>query len=152
MGGERMTSCVATITGPDDGLARVEAMLDDMARAHRLDADPVADMHVALDEVLSNIFRHGFADGRPHRVEVRLSVGPAMLKAEVEDDCAPFDPLALPPPDLSGSVEERPIGGLGVFFVRKLMSAVHYVRKGARNRLVLEKLLPANEGGTNGIA
>jgi anti-sigma regulatory factor (Ser/Thr protein kinase) len=147
-----MTSCVATITGPGEGLARVEAMLDEMARAHRLDADPVADMHVALDEVLSNIFRHGFADGLPHRVEVRLSVGPAMLKAEVEDDCAPFDPLSLPPPDLSGSVEDRPIGGLGVFFVMKLMSAVRYVRDGARNRLVLEKSLPEIEGRTNGTA
>ena len=147
-----MTSCVATITGPGDGIARVESMLDEMAREHRLDADPVADMHVALDEVLSNIFRYGFADGLPHRVEVRLSVGPAMLKAEVEDDCAPFDPLALPPPDLSGTLEERPIGGLGVFFVRKLMSAVRYVREGARNRLVLEKWLSENDGRANGTA
>lgn len=136
-----MTECVATITGPGDGMARVEAMLDEFGRAHGIDADAVADMQIALDEVLSNILQNGFADGQPHRIEVRLSVGPQGLTAEVEDNCAPFDPLALPPPDLTASLKERRVGGLGVFFVRNLMSDVRYSRAGALNRLVLEKSL-----------
>jgi len=150
-GDDCMTTCTATITGPGEGLARVEAMLDRMAKAHRLNADPVADMHVALDEVLSNILNYGFVDGKPHRIDVKLSVDPGTLRAEVEDDCEPFDPLALAPPDVSGSLEERQVGGLGVFFVRQLMSVVRYVRTGTGNRLVLEKSL-LEEGGNNGTS
>jgi serine/threonine-protein kinase RsbW len=139
----------ATITGPGEGAARVEALLDELARAHHLDSDPVADMQIALDEVLSNILQNGFADGLPHRIDVRLRVDQGVLTAEVEDDCAPFDPLALPPPDLGASLKDRRVGGIGVHFVRRLMSTVSYSYTGARNRLVLAKSI-SKEGDTNG--
>jgi serine/threonine-protein kinase RsbW len=136
-----MTSVVATITGQGEGVARVQALLDELAGAHRLPPDVVTDMQVALDEVLSNILRNGFADGGPHQIEVTLSVDPQALTAEVVDDCAPFDPLTVALPELGASLKERRVGGLGVHFVRNLMSEVSYARVGARNRLVLKKLL-----------
>jgi serine/threonine-protein kinase RsbW/sigma-B regulation protein RsbU (phosphoserine phosphatase) len=125
----------------DDGLARVQALLDGLAKANPLACGPVADMQVALDEILSNTLRHGFNDGLPHRIEVTLSVEPTMLVAEIEDDCAAFDPLAVAPPELKGSLEAPRIGGLGIYFVRSLMSEVSYARVGTRNRLVLKKLV-----------
>ena len=146
-----MGRVTATITGPGEDVARVPALLDELARPHRLDADAVADMQVALDEILSNILENGFADGHPHRINVTLSVERDRLKAEVEDDCAPFDPLAVPPPDIGASLKDRRIGGLGVHFVRNLMSDVSYARVDGRNRLVLVKLL-AVEGGGDGVA
>jgi anti-sigma regulatory factor (Ser/Thr protein kinase) len=146
-----VTRVVATITGPDGDLARVSALLDELARAHRLDADAVADMQVALDEILSNILENGFADGRAHRIDVALSVDGDRLTAEVEDDCAAFDPLSVPPPELETPLKDRRVGGLGVHFVRSLMSQVSYTRVGARNRLVLTKSL-AVEGSVDGDA
>jgi anti-sigma regulatory factor (Ser/Thr protein kinase) len=146
-----VTRVAATITGPDEGLARVPALLDELARAHRLDADAVADMQVALDEILSNILENGFADGRAHRIDVALSVDGDRLTAEVEDDCAAFDPLSVPPPELETPLKDRRVGGLGVHFVRSLMSQVSYTRVGARNRLVLTKSL-AVEGSVDGDA
>jgi anti-sigma regulatory factor (Ser/Thr protein kinase) len=136
-----MASVVATITGHGEDVARVQALLDELAGAHQLEPDVVTDMQVALDEVLSNILRNGFADGRPHRIEVTLSLAPEALTAEVEDDCAPFDPLTVAPPELGASLKDRRVGGLGVHFVRNLMSEVSYARIGARNRLVLKKSL-----------
>ncbi len=76
-----MTSVVATITGHGECVTRVRELLDRQALVHRLHPDVVADMQVALDEVLSNILRHGFADGAPHRVEVALSVERGQLCA-----------------------------------------------------------------------
>lgn len=144
-----MSGVAATIAGPDDGgVARVQTLLDGLAGAHRLPPDAVADMHIALDEVLSNILENGFGDGLPHRIEVTLSVDTEALTAAIEDDCALFDPLGVPPPDLGGSLQERRVGGLGMHFVRNLMSEVSYARVGARNRLVLrKKLTDAGEGG-----
>jgi anti-sigma regulatory factor (Ser/Thr protein kinase) len=146
-----MTSVVAMITGHGDGVTRVRELLDGLARMHRLHPDVVADMQVALDEVLSNILRHGFVDGAPHRIEVALSVDAQTLTADVADDCAPFDPLAAPPPDRGTSLKDRQIAGLGVHFIRSLMNEVSYARVGARNQLVLRKSL-TDEGGVNGAA
>jgi serine/threonine-protein kinase RsbW len=136
----------ATITGRGEEFARVPGLLDELARAHRLDTAAVADMQVALDEILSNILENGFADGMAHRVDIALAVDGDRLTAELEDDCAPFDPLAVPPPELGSSLKERRVGGLGVHFVRRLMSDVSYSRVGARNRLVLTKALVKEDG------
>ncbi|HSW32895.1 MAG TPA: ATP-binding protein [Steroidobacteraceae bacterium] len=137
-----MNSARTSITGcDDDGIARVQGLLDALAGANRLPPDPVTDMQVALDEVLSNTLRNGFSDDLPHRVDVTLSVDSQTLTAEIEDDCAPFDPLSVPAPDLRGSLHERRVGGLGIHFVRALMSEVNYARVHGRNRLVLRKNL-----------
>jgi anti-sigma regulatory factor (Ser/Thr protein kinase) len=137
-----MTSVCTAITGrDDDGITRVQDLLDALAAANRLDADPVSDMQVALDEVLSNTLRNGFGDEQPHRVEVTLSIDARAITAEIEDDCAPFDPLSVPPPDLRGALHERQVGGLGIHFVRRLMNEVSYARVHGRNRLVLRKNL-----------
>jgi serine/threonine-protein kinase RsbW len=137
-----MNTVQTSITGrDDDGIERVQQLLDDFAAANRLPTGPVTDMQVALDEILSNTLRNGFGDGLPHRVEVTLSVESRVLTAEIEDDCAPFDPLSVPPPDVSGSLRERRVGGLGIHFVRTLMSEVSYARRGARNHLVLRRFL-----------
>lgn len=143
-----VTICTA---GEREAPARVRDLLDRLARTRALEPDVLADMQVALDEVLSNIVHNGLADGLPHRIEVALSIEPGEVTAEVEDDCAPFDPLSVAAPDLHAPLRERRVGGLGVHFVRSLMSDVRYVRVGSRNRLVLRKrrLL---EGGASGIA
>jgi anti-sigma regulatory factor (Ser/Thr protein kinase) len=126
-----------TITAPGPEAAGVPDLLDSLARAHALDPGAVADMQVALDEALSNILRNGFADGAAHRLDVAIVVHGDRLIAELVDDCAPFDPLAVPPPDVGATLADRPVGGLGVHFVRHLMSRVSYTRIGDRNRLVL---------------
>lgn len=133
----------AVITSRDDhGRERVRDLLGCLARACQLPDDPVADMQVALDEVLSNILRDGFGDGLPHCIEVTLSVQPHLLVAQIEDDCAAFDPLAVALPDPRVSLASPKLGGLGIYFVRSLMSEVFYMRVAARNRLVLKKVIP----------
>jgi anti-sigma regulatory factor (Ser/Thr protein kinase) len=132
----------------DDGIDRVRQLLDSLAGANRLPTGPVTDMQVALDEILSNTLRNGFSDGLPHRVEVKLSVDAQVLTAEIDDDCAPFDPLSVPPPDLSGTVRDRRVGGLGIHLVRTLMSEVSYVRQGGRNHLVLRRNLADGAEGS----
>ncbi len=63
----------------------------------------------------------------------------------VEDDAVAFNPLEREAPDLNAPLEDRPIGGLGVHLVRKLMDDVRYERAGARNILTMRKR--ATEGG-----
>jgi len=96
---------------------------------------------LALEEVFMNIVKHGSRPGVTSRVEVSLALSAEALTMTVEDRGPPFDPLALSPPDVSASLADRPIGGLGVFLVRRVMDEVTYQRVGTCNRLTMSKSL-----------
>ena len=133
------------VSRPEE-LARVTARLDDLAARRGLPPDAVADMNVALDEVLTNVLSHAYEDAGTHEVRIALAVYPDALEAEVEDDGRPFDPLTVASPDRTAPLAERQLGGLGIHFVRNLLSGLAYQRVGDRNRLVLTKALIASPG------
>ena len=101
---------------------------------------------IALEEVFINVATHGTLAGRPAQVGVSLQRDGEELTLLIEDDGPAFDPLTLPPPDVHARLEERRIGGLGVYLVRQLMDDVSYERDGTRNRLRLRKRV-AQAGG-----
>ena len=73
-----------------------------------------------LDEIVLNVIRHGHDDQGEHEIHVRLRAGPDAVTIMVEDDGKPFNPLDAPPPNLDLPIEQRPIGGLGIFLVKSL--------------------------------
>jgi len=107
------------------------------ATAVGVPAERAMQLVVALDEILTNIASYGgLQPGNGIAVIVEAKAG--VLHAVIEDPGPPFDPLhdALPPM-LSGSVEERPIGGLGLHIARTLAQRIDYERRDGRNRLSL---------------
>ena len=107
-----------------------------------LPAEQALAFELALEEVFMNVVLHGAQGaGALPLVEVALVLADGRLTMTVEYDGPEFDPLALPPPKLMGSLEERPVGGLGVFLVRKMMDTVTYERIGVRNRLRMAKAI-----------
>jgi serine/threonine-protein kinase RsbW len=96
---------------------------------------------LALEEVFMNVVMHGSAEDDLRQVHVSLALTPEGLTMTVEDDGPGFDPLSLPPPDVTASLAERSVGGLGVFLVRKIMDTVSYARIAGRNQLRMSKRL-----------
>ncbi len=94
---------------------------------------------LALEEVFMNVVMHGSPAGTAPRVDVSLMLTDAGLNMTVEDDGPEFNPLSVPPPDVTASLGERPVGGHGVFLVRQMMDAVSYQRVGVRNQLSMTK-------------
>lgn len=132
-----------TIVNRGSELARVAGLLDQLAAERHLAPEMVADMQVALDEVLTNITEYAYTDDAEHKIHICFRVLDDVLEAVIEDDGAPFDPLAIPAPDVSTPLHERRVGGVGIHFVRSLMDEVAYDRVGDRNRLVLGKRFKA---------
>ena len=124
-------------------LGRVRTLVDGFAVAFQLSSDVAADVQVALDEVLTNIIKYGYTDNLAHRIHIQLGIERNALVAEIEDDGVAFNPLDVSAPDLKAPLSERRVGGVGIHFVRNLMSEVRYDRVGDRNRLVLKKKLTA---------
>jgi serine/threonine-protein kinase RsbW len=95
---------------------------------------------LALEEVFMNVVMHG-SPGACTQVEVSVLFSEGRLTLMVENDGPAFDPLRLPAPDVAASLEERKVGGLGVFLVRQMMDDVSYERVAARNQLRMTKRL-----------
>jgi anti-sigma regulatory factor (Ser/Thr protein kinase) len=94
---------------------------------------------LALEEIFMNVVMHGSPAGRVPRVEVSLALRDDCLTLVIEDDGPSFDPLSLAAPDVTVSLEERRVGGLGVYLVRQMMDAVSYQRLKGRNQLSMTK-------------
>ena len=97
---------------------------------------------LAIEELVTNCIKYGYDDAGEHIIDIVLSVADHTLTMTVVDDGHPFDPLSVPPPDLSLAIEDRPIGGLGIHMLRELADSMTYERRDATNRLTLVKRLP----------
>jgi serine/threonine-protein kinase RsbW len=106
-----------------------------------LDAAQVSTFELALEEIFVNIVMHGSRPGIAPRVEVSLHRDAESVTMTVEDDGPQFDPLSLPPPDVTASLADRKVGGLGVFLVRKMMDSLSYAHIAGRNQLRMSKRL-----------
>lgn len=93
---------------------------------------------LALEEVFMNVVMHGPPAGTA-RVDVGLTLAGADLTMTVEDDAPAFNPLLLAAPDVTASLAERPVGGHGVFLVRRMMDTVGYQRVRGKNCLTMTK-------------
>jgi len=122
-------------------LSVLTEFLREFGSAAALAPAQVGTFELALEEIFMNIVMHGSQPGIAPRVEVSLNLGIESVTMTVEDDGPQFDPLSLPPPDVTASLADRRVGGLGVFLVRKIMDTVSYERIAGRNQLRMSKRL-----------
>ncbi len=128
----------ALVSNLDQVLAFVDGQLETM------DCSMKAQMQidVAVEEIYVNIANYAYA---PETGKAYISVRPdpenASVTIEFRDNGIPFDPLAKADPDVTLSAEERKIGGLGIYMVKKSMDALEYSRKDGQNILTITKKL-----------
>ncbi|MPN64165.1 hypothetical protein SDC9_211936 [bioreactor metagenome] len=95
----------------------------------------IVQMNIAVDEIFSNIARYSGAND----VTVGVFVKEGHITLRFADNGRPYDPTEKPDPDTSLSAEERDIGGLGIFMVKKSMDTVEYEYHDGLNILTLTK-------------
>ncbi len=122
----------------DNDLASIQRAMDEVDA--RLESRPVSDkrkylVRLVLDELLSNIIKYAYDDQAVHRISLKLETG-VPFAWTIVDDGKPFNPLIdAPKPVLEGSLEDRPVGGLGLHLLRKLDLRLDYRREQDRNVL-----------------
>lgn len=123
-----------------DELAGLQAEVAQFGAANDWPADWEFQVELAIEELVVNIVNYGFKDGGDGRIELVLNSAPDALTIDIVDNGRPFDPFSeAPPPDLDSGVEDRPIGGLGVHFVKTMMDDVRYAREAQSNHVTLVK-------------
>ncbi|MCD8044343.1 MAG: ATP-binding protein [Tannerellaceae bacterium] len=96
-------------------------------------------LKLALEEAVVNVISYAYPGETGKDICLLLETQPGKIKFILTDTGHPFNPVEKPEPDISLSGEQRPIGGLGIFLVKKLMSQVTYERAGDKNILTLIK-------------
>lgn len=120
-------------------VSRVNGCLETLWEQQQLPDDGRMEVLLCVEEVLSNIIRHGCPGGDDDEVWVRADLAAGEIEIRIEDNGAAFDPLSHPSPRLDVQLQERRTGGLGVHLVRKLMDRITYERLAGRNCFSMAK-------------
>ena len=120
-------------------IRRATELVDEFKARHGLTDEDANAIHVVVDEIVSNSIRHGLAGAPSHTIALTLELWEDEIRVEVEDDGVAYDPTRAPEPVLTGTLEERTGGGLGMAFVRELADSIEYRRVDGRNHLVVRR-------------
>lgn len=95
---------------------------------------------IAIDELFGNIAHYAYKpETGPATVRVEVTEAPISVIVTFIDHGIPYDPLKKDDPDVTLSAEERAIGGLGIFMVKKTMDEITYEYKDGQNILSIRK-------------
>lgn len=93
---------------------------------------------VALEELFVNVAHYAYPDSKG-TVKIGIDTSGDSIVVQLTDSGIPFDPVAMPDPDITESAEERKIGGLGIYMVKKSMDSMTYEYKDNQNILTISK-------------
>jgi len=131
---------VLTIRADLNEIPAVSAALEDAMRNHSFEEEEILDTQLAVEEAITNVIVHGYEErGEQGEIVITCRATKGMVEIQIEDTAIPFDPLSLPEPDITASVEDRKIGGLGIFLIRQVMDGIVYRHENNKNILVLVK-------------
>jgi serine/threonine-protein kinase RsbW len=132
-----------------DNLRTFVSFVSECARKHGFGPERVSDLELAVEEAVTNVCLYAYNKAYG---EVEVSCfqdgDSDRLVIEITDSGKAFDMLSAPPPDFTPDLDDRDIGGLGIFLIRKLADELHYVRRADQNLLRLI-FSPSEPDGTN---
>lgn len=131
-----------TLEAKVDNLNQVLAFVDERLEALGCSMKVQMQIDVAVEEIFVNIAHYAYAPKTgPAILQIETEENPLAVSITFIDSGTPFDPLAKPDPDVTLSVDERQIGGLGIYMVKKSMDSVTYRRQDGKNMLTIKKCL-----------
>lgn len=129
-----------TVPAQIDQLMEVTAFVDQELEAHDCSMKAQMQIELALDEILTNIASYAYKPGTGDAtIRVDIDSDTRMATIVFLDSGVPYDPLQKADPDTTLSADERQIGGLGIFLVKKTMDDMFYAYEDGKNVLTLKK-------------
>jgi serine/threonine-protein kinase RsbW len=106
-----------------------------------IDEQTCYDLQLAVDEACTNVITHGYAGMNPGSIILALEIGRNQVVVNLTDFGHPFEPSEVPVPDVEAGLEDRPMGGFGLFFIYQTMDEVQYRTTEDGNCLIFIKRL-----------
>ncbi|MBT3260874.1 ATP-binding protein [bacterium] len=131
-----MSKEILIVEGTLKNLARISQFIEGTMEKYGFDPKKSYGIQMAVDEACSNIINYGYQKQKG-KIEITCIKEELKFLINLQDTAAPFDPTTAAAPTLDASAEDRPIGGLGVFFIKKFTDDFYYEYKDHKNNLTL---------------
>ncbi len=115
-----------TLTANLEALAQISAFITDAAERAGLDERATWQVQLAVDEAATNIIQHAYDPDVPGDMIVSWQCEASRFVVTLRDYGRQFDPEDVPAPDLESPLEERQVGGLGIYLITRLMDEVRF--------------------------
>jgi anti-sigma regulatory factor (Ser/Thr protein kinase) len=116
-------------------ISRVCDMVCKFCKKHNVSDEKCHDITLILDEIITNIVNYAYPDGKEHELSVNVNKIGMHIALRLIDSGVAFDPLTQADPDVESSLEERKVGGLGIFIAKQLSDGLKYSRVNNQNQL-----------------
>ena len=114
------------LTAQFENLDLIRAFVSQWAEACGLAPKAVYAVQLAVDEAFTNIVEHAYGGECEENIKCTCQITENALVVMLRDCGQPFDPQRVPKPDLEAQLKDRGVGGLGLYFIRKLMDEVEF--------------------------
>ena len=129
-----------TISNKISEITRLNAFVKSSVQAIGIEATLANKIKLAVEEAVTNIIDYAYPDGVEGTVTIAIEADANAVRFVITDTGAEFDPTSVSNADTTLGIDDRPIGGLGIFLVRNLMDSINYERIDGKNVLRLEKV------------
>jgi serine/threonine-protein kinase RsbW len=121
-------------------VSKIENFTEQIGEELSLSPAVVTSINLALEEAIANVIMYAYPAPEKNKIHLFAELENNELMFLLTDTGVPFDPTKdAKNPDITASVEDRPIGGLGIMLVKKIMNEVSYQRINGENQLTLKK-------------
>lgn len=122
-----------------DEVARITCFVEEIGEVLQLRPALINSLQLAIEEAVVNVINYAYAEGVNGNACLSAHYEGNKLTFSLTDSGTPFDPTAKIDPNIHASVEERPIGGLGILLIKKIMDEVSYRYVDEKNTLIMTK-------------
>lgn len=120
---------------------KIADFIDDIVGETGIDKGLACSLNLALEEAVVNVMNYAYPEDTVGNIVLESYAFDGCLKFIITDNGIPFDPTSVKEPDISAGIDDRSIGGLGIFLVTHLMDKIEYKRVAGNNVLTLSKKL-----------
>lgn len=142
--GKNVMEKILNMTNELQQMSKLVTFVDALSEELHLQPDVTFNLNLVLEEAVTNVILYAYPNrtNQPIILKVNMDDAGRCLSLTLIDNGIPFDPThEAPEPDITLDAEARPIGGLGIFLIRKIMDTVEYQYKDGHNILKMDKRL-----------
>lgn len=129
------------ITNNLEEISHLYEFIEELGEILDLSSETTMNINLALEEAVANIIMYAYPEGEEHEILLKVTSSPQQLIFLLTDRGQVFDPTQVPDAEINLPIEERGIGGLGIFLIRSIMNEISYQRLGDENLLIMKKNL-----------
>ncbi len=122
-------------------IPELATFVEHIANEANMDVSTALSVNLALEEAVTNVMLYAYPKNTKGQVDIKASILPEKIRFVITDSGIPFDPTEKEDVNVDLSLEDRPIGGLGIFLVRNIMDQIAYCRKDGKNILSMIKTI-----------